>query len=246
MGPVEFVSGGYFLTKLVSRPAYNSTSLLPPRILSVSRCIAETVPGAWAIEWASFSDEEREEEAARWQIGPGILPQVLEWTTRRLEEGEMGWPDVFLSASIARQFVEQFLPVTDDLVLVGIGLPLAFADEFTAEEEPSGVRRAVGDGKKLESDGRVLGFEILGYESGGFHSWLCNSVEGDVFKALGVRPGDWGLVQGIDEARSCASYVSTEDVGAEPVSWRPWLLNEYGLLRSLSGRLQRGNELERH
>lgn len=39
----------------------------------------------------------------------------------------------------------------------------------------------------------VLGHEVLGYDDGTWHSWLCNDLAGDAAK-LGVRPGPHGLL----------------------------------------------------
>jgi len=70
-------SGGYFLTTAVERPAYVSTDLLPPRLLSLSDCICDFVPDFWAIEWAKVSRENRIAEAQKRRVDAAELPELI-------------------------------------------------------------------------------------------------------------------------------------------------------------------------
>lgn len=65
----------------------------------------------------------------------------------------------------------------------------------------------------------VLGWEVLGAEiGGGFHSWLCNSIQNHAFAKHGIRPGPLGLLS--SEADACAVLrMIDEGLGAEPVPW---------------------------
>ncbi|MEU4448676.1 hypothetical protein AB0K14_39910 [Actinosynnema sp. NPDC050801] len=60
----------------------------------------------------------------------------------------------------------------------------------------------------------VLGFELVGYDSGGWHTWMClGGLVDDVREATGVRPGRWGLVQDEQEARVAADWLTASGLG---------------------------------
>lgn len=60
----------------------------------------------------------------------------------------------------------------------------------------------------------VLGFELVGYDSGTWHTWTClGGLVDDVRRATGVRPGRWGLVQDEAEARVAADWLTASGLG---------------------------------
>jgi hypothetical protein len=228
----QHISGGYFLAKYLKRPDSMPADLLPDRILSASNCIAD-IPDAWAVKWANYKESDRREEAAKFGITPEILPQVIEWVTSGLESQLIGWPVVFYSLETARKFAQRFLPNDSDLALIGIGLLPQLATLLLREEKPPdnhgtpGIYEAIGQGISLEPGGEVLGFEVLGYEWGGFHSWLCNGLEVDSYREFNVRPNSHGFISDLEDACKSAQYASREEVGAEPALWQPWLVVKY-------------------
>jgi hypothetical protein len=228
----EFISGGYFLTKYIDRPESMSADLLPSQIVSASSCIVD-IPDAWAVEWANYQESERQEEAAKFGIKPEILPHLMRWVTSRLDSQEIGWPVVFYSLKTARRFAQEFLPDNDEVVVLGIGLTREFANVLLQEEKPPdnhgipGVYEALGKGLGLESGGEILGFEVLGYEWGGFHSWLCNGLEVDSYREFNIRPNGNGFISNLDDGAKTAEYASREGVGAEPALWQPWIVVKY-------------------
>lgn len=62
--------------------------------------------------------------------------------------------------------------------------------------------------------GEVLGFELVGYDSGIWHTWTClGGLVRDVGEATGVRPGRWGLIQDEREARLAAEWLTASGLG---------------------------------
>ncbi|MCE6997646.1 hypothetical protein LZG04_23015 [Saccharothrix sp. S26] len=60
----------------------------------------------------------------------------------------------------------------------------------------------------------VLGFELVGYDSGTWHTWTClGGLVDDVRRATGVRPGRWGLVQDESQARVAADWLTASGLG---------------------------------
>ncbi|SEQ69717.1 hypothetical protein SAMN05216188_104352 [Lentzea xinjiangensis] len=74
--------------------------------------------------------------------------------------------------------------------------------------------------------GRVLGFEPVGFDTGGWHTWTClGGLVAEVRQATGVRPGSWGLIQDEQEARRAAEWLTASGLGDPKVfSWVPALL----------------------
>jgi len=228
------VAGGYFLTKTVSRPDYMSADLLPARLLSLSHCICDFIPDLWAIEWTKVDEEERAAEALKFGVAVSQCRDVVAWTTERINSGAFGWPHVFFSVQDAREFANRFLQ-PDTGRLVGIALHGHFIDDFLSGESPAaghgqpGIYTCVSRRLPVEPNGSELGWEILCYDHGGFHSWLCNGLEGEIAKMSGIRPGANGFLVEEGDALAAAQYCGRPEVAAEPGFWAPWLVMEYSL-----------------
>ncbi|WP_202918681.1 hypothetical protein [Saccharothrix deserti] len=62
--------------------------------------------------------------------------------------------------------------------------------------------------------GEPLGFELVGLDCGGWHTWTClDGLVRDVREATGIRPGRWGLVQDEWEARAAAEWLTASGLG---------------------------------
>ena len=229
------VSGGYFLTRAVERPPCMSADLLPERVLSLSSCIADFVPDYWAVAWAGIPQEDRQAEARKVGIPVNLLSDVISWTTAQLEAGEFGWPCVFLSVGAARDFTRRFPTAMPGLRMLGLGLSLDTVDRFLDEARPElaesspGVYRAIGDRAEMARDGVPLGWEMLCYDLGEFHSWLCNGLETEVAETFGIAPNAAGFIASAEAAVKAAEFCGREDVASEPGLWLPWLVMEYPL-----------------
>lgn len=81
--------------------------------------------------------------------------------------------------------------------------------------------------------GTVRGFEVLGFESGRFHSWLCYSLHSEALDKLGIRINDRGLLATLAEAQQVAAMANsnrgTHDGTPEEVTWFPALITEHDI-----------------
>jgi hypothetical protein len=81
-------------------------------------------------------------------------------------------------------------------------------------------------------EGRILGFEVLGFDEGQFHSWLCYSLHRDAAASLGVSPGEFGLLGTLAGARLVADMANrdrdSEEGFAGDCTWFPVLLTQHG------------------
>lgn len=215
-----------------------SPDLIPDQVLSASTGICETVPDLWAIRWASIADAERVAAAARFGIPPDVVPLVIEWFTDHLDADTAGWPNVFFYVDVAREFVHKFLRDAGEVVIVGIGLPESFANDFLSNESSgprmavSGVYEMIRRGHAPDPSGRPLGFEILNHQYGTVHSWLSDGREADVAVKYGIKPSSSGFISTLEDAASAAQYCSSGEGGSDFGIWLPWLITEYETRRS--------------
>jgi hypothetical protein len=75
-------------------------------------------------------------------------------------------------------------------------------------------------------DWSPLGFELVGYDCGTWHTWVClGGLVDDVHRATGVRPGPWGLIPDERDARRAADWLTESNLGDPKVFlWIPALL----------------------
>lgn len=226
-------AGGYFVTRPIERPPHVSAELVPPRVLTVSSCLATLVPDTWALSWVKNTQSERLQELRAAGLPDASLSRVMSWVTKALDAGTFGWPNLFPSLDAARRFTAEFLPPGDESVILGIGLPESTGRRFLstekpeAEASPPGVFSTLSLSQPLAAGGEHLGIELLGYEfTGQFHSWLCSGLEVLVAKRFAVRPNANGFLDAPDEAERAAAAITQEGLG-EPARWDPWHIVRY-------------------
>jgi hypothetical protein len=239
LGTERFIATGYLLVREAERPSSSSPELLPDRILSASTCISPQFPGIYSFEWAAVSEEDR--SAAFEKIGLPVdrRPAAVRWATDQFDRC-IGWPGVFLQYSDAIAARDRFFPDIPAPSILGLGLPAGMVDDFIRASSPpsrspghspmgeSGFLIVAKRTETLAPGYRPLGFELLNVEAGQIgHSWLCNGLETHFSSALGIRPGQHGFIQTLDEAERCSANITDEGPGAEPGPWFPWLVVEY-------------------
>jgi hypothetical protein len=235
------VSGGFYVARLSSRTEYMSPALIPDKVLSASHCICRFFPDAWAIEWTSENVEEKLTKASAFGVSAIDLPTVVTWATESFSTA-FGWPNVFYTLEAAQEARERFLPHDSEIVIFGLGLHRSDVEAFlrAAKPEPasracapvgeSGVFQCVSRGDKLVPGGDVAGFELLVSDFGMLAcSWLCNGLEKECAKQLGVTTNRHGFVQSYGDASRCAEFISREETPAEPGLWLPWLVTVYSV-----------------
>ncbi|MFE6866877.1 hypothetical protein ACFVFS_09990 [Kitasatospora sp. NPDC057692] len=83
-----------------------------------------------------------------------------------------------------------------------------------------------GTAQEPADGGHELGWEVLGYDYGMIHSWLCNNLHQDAARELGVTPDDRGLLPSREPAERLAAWANARD-DTKPVTWFPAALVEW-------------------
>jgi hypothetical protein len=116
-----------------------------------------------------------------------------------------------------------------DLHVLAVGI--AAVDVAPLLEDTGDEPRLLRAPEPFPSDLKVLGHELVGFDSGGWHTWTClGGLVEDVRRATGVRPGEWGLIQDEREARRAAEWLTTSALGDPKVFfWVPAKLAEVAI-----------------
>ncbi|MBB4752875.1 hypothetical protein [Actinoplanes lobatus] len=116
---------------------------------------------------------------------------------------------------------------------LAMSVPTAGVDELAAlmrrwtSDEPHPILTNLALG--ASPAGTDLGFEVLGFEDGQFHSWICYGFHRDAARELGVRPNERGLITTLADARrvaELANYGDDAEDGFPEVTWFPALITE--------------------
>jgi len=222
----EFLAGGYVLTRPVERDdEYMSSELLPEPILTLSSCLADLALEYW---W----NEENVAQAADFGVPAPLWPELI---SRYLDQfgSSLGAPGVAYSPWVIREFVERFVSEPADLVILGCGIAPDHAarlirDYRTPPERGEyGVFGMIERQVAFEDGGEPLGFEVLSYEYGLEHSWLCNLLEREAAEQFDMAPDPRGFIDSFADATRVADHANRDDIGTEPGLWLPWLVVQY-------------------
>jgi hypothetical protein len=226
----DYVMAGYFITKYVRRTAFNET--IERRILSVSDCAAPVVPSVYVAE---FEAQFRAAYEA-FGITPEIYSTFSEWneTHWKQPKQQIGWLRIFCSLETAREFIQRFVTIREDVVILGVAIPSDEVDEFIGEEtrnEPNScglfdmiVRR------QIPPVGQPLGFEMLSYTYDQFtNSWLCDDFDHHLHNEIGLELNEHHLINSREEALRVDRYMDEDADLKIHGPWSYWLIIKYPL-----------------
>ncbi|MEU6713942.1 hypothetical protein ABZ897_20935 [Nonomuraea sp. NPDC046802] len=145
-----------------------------------------------------------------------------------------GWDDWFAGpqeAEIAREHAGK-----PGLHVLGVGFATADVPGLEADIADGGWDISAGSlperlarrEKFPYRSGRRLGFELVGFDSGCWHTWTClGGLVADVYRATGVQPGAWGLIQDEQDAHRAAQWLTDSGLGDPKVFlWAAALLTD--------------------
>lgn len=224
--------GGYFLVQGVDQPSEGDDA---SKVLwSVSDCVSYLYPGPWTSAQALEDDEAAE---LRSVLGLDVdeWAAVLSSVDGLERAGAMLWPHVFVDPDAARRFAASHLRNLADLRLLSIALPEDLVDGFVAaaaegEGEGYAVIELLRRNQPVDRGaGTQLGFEVLGWDLGGFHSHLCNDLAPVFSDRLGIECNGLGLIDDEGAARRAAELANDPETEAESCPWLPWRVADHGL-----------------
>jgi hypothetical protein len=145
-----------------------------------------------------------------------------------------GWDDWFATpqeAEIARDRVDK-----SGLHVLGVGFAATDVPGLLADMADGGWDASAGSlperlarrEKFIDSSDRRSGFELVGFDSGRWHTWTCiGGLVTDVAQATGIQPGPNGLIQDEQDARRAAQWLTDSGRGDPKVFlWAAALLTD--------------------
>jgi len=226
----EYVSGGYYLLKLISRPK-GVSEILPDHLLTVSNCFTTVLTDIIQLQWDEYEkvSEAIGEEATEFGIPESKIANLVLWAKTQRNNNYLVYTDV----APALELLERF--ITDPTArVVGIGLHQSLLESFQSQlskdvNKGLGLLELVNERRPPAEGGNPVGFEPLGFEATKFHSWLCHYAPDEAYKRFGIRPNHLGLIDRLEDARQVNDYLL--QTGAEPAIWEPWLVLDYTTAR---------------
>lgn len=104
----------------------------------------------------------------------------------------------------------------DDLHVLAVGIAtrdVRAVVEDVGDDVSGGLSERLGRAEPVPG-GDVLGFELVGHDTGIWHTWTClGGLVGEVGEATGVRPGRRGLIEDEREAREAARWLTASGLG---------------------------------
>lgn len=223
-----FVDYGYYIISPCPCPAFLAG--FSERILTVSGCFCEI----WSELFSCMGADEREDEIFRKQLG-FTESEFLEYSaeiTRLFEDGRLDTDGRFLFKAdgehvYRRYFYRQTQSEREESRrLVGISLE---ETSISLLAEEMGTQTGAPEGgafkKQPQTGGLFLGFDILGWDISGFHTYLCNSLQKNLMESFDLKPGEFGLLKNsLEEVGKFAAAIQGR---GEPVVWIPFALHDY-------------------
>jgi hypothetical protein len=223
----DYICGGYFLTKRISRPP-DVSNLVSDWVTTLSSCFTDIAPDTWADADYGHDDVERVQEAVKFGIPATAVSELLNLFTQAVRPQHL--TNFFPSLSIGQNFY-RYCTDKDLVVLVGLGLERSLVPTLHAQlhddaNQGYGLIERVNAQSPLERGGEVLGYEPLGFEATKFHSWLCHNAPVEAHDRFGIRPNSAGFIDSFADAVQVTQNLKAR--GAERAIWEPWLVVQYG------------------
>src|SRR5687767_4074206 len=179
---MEFIVGGYYLIQATESKKWMNEKFFPPLIWSASRHICEIYPDSWILPWVSDDVSAKENQEILELDDDAFHSLQLEFNNL-FDQDEFGFPNVFFSLALARNFHGRYLKHLSNIKLLGIALADEYWEEFIQETVPgknmgeNGIRIKLRARHSIEPEAMFRGFGVLGYDHGQFCTYICNSLQ---------------------------------------------------------------------
>ena len=231
-----FYIGGYFLVKPAHISEWQNTELLPEIIYTPCECICDVYPGTEGLSWTSDSKESKKNWEKSLMLSDEDAKNVRKLCDELFEQEKLGWSSVFLDLKSLEKFMSLLdQSVRKDWKILCIATTQKYREEYIEDFKQADSSNAGEDGICIMLRKKVVcpditngfrGFEVLGFEYGGFHTFMCNSLEKEYVSKLNISFNKNGLIEKFDEAEKAAELTNSPEVGAEPALWQPWAIIE--------------------
>lgn len=213
---MNFLNFGYYIVEPVSVPKY--LNLKCKQILTTTDCICNIHPSLLGSFWVNHERQQPEYKKSL-GLSDEKFGELKETVSQLYYKHELCVDGRFAKLSDALWFCDKYLYNLSDIKVISISLEGIFKNAFI---EDVGENLNMCLLTKQEFNGDFLGYDILGWDWSGFHSYLCNGLHKDISNKYNLEINDFGLIQNpYSQVKEFAEYI--EDKG-EPVNWLPFAI----------------------
>ncbi|MBE6901192.1 MAG: hypothetical protein E7478_01825 [Ruminococcaceae bacterium] len=206
---------GYYISEIINAPKYLSE--WNKTLLSVSECIGELHP-----KWSVLSGTRDEKEEYRNKLGLTI-EHYIDMTNDfciLLHSKMLDSDRRFYDLADAKRIYTRYFGDKDKYKLVSVSTTNEFYNILNSITTQSGSYSNAPLSTSAKR-GKEIGCDILGWENGIFHSFLCNSLHKELSD---IRANDIGLIDN-NYIEVIQAAESVDGLG-EPVIWMPCVIGE--------------------
>lgn len=220
---MDYYKAGYYLIKTRK---IDFGTFIGKKVLTCSNCINDSLLDSFSRPW-TIRENDKDEVNKNFNINSETLNHIHSWTDKKDIENKIGFPELFYNIDSVREYRDRFFSHIKESMILGIYLPLSEMDNLIEEFEPQGENMGeIGLRYKLRNrehdndNGKLLGYDLIGVESGGgFHTFHCHDLHGDLKRDLEIELNDYGLIDNDTKWKELVDYMNDEDKGFEPVPW---------------------------
>jgi len=223
----KYICYGYLIAKYFVHDNWSDVTLLPPRLFKISGCRSMVIPDYWCMPAVHVDSPERE-KLKDWGLSDLESQRLFDRNGELLKDGKLSFVfPRYLNLKTAQDIVMEFVRGHDDVVLLGVGLPICYEEWLRGTHCYCECDFAQG--------GKVMGFDLINQfednSNGLTCSYTCNRLETEIFNVFGVKPNENGLYDSEEDAVGFCKYLEEKQLG-EPGFWKPWLMVEYPSVQS--------------
>ena len=213
---------GYYITSPVPKPHY--MSLECEKVLTVSNCICDLHPDLTGCFWDNRAEEQKAYQKTL-GLSDSEFSDMKKAVADLFENQRFETDSRFYSQADAHLFMKKYLYNLLELKVIC----LAIEDEYKnilCEEVPQGMKPSPNIPSIFTDEkiaGKLLGYDILGWDCSAFHSYLCNGFEKVFSQKYPLKINELGMIQNpYEEVKDVAGCLD----GGEPVIWLPFFIYE--------------------
>ncbi len=201
---------GYYLVECGQLPSnHRQTS---GKLLTASPCFCRHHPDLTACYWNGW-----ETKKTPYQQETGLSDEAIASLARHLHLMEIDSDARFERLQDARSIRRAYFADRSDIHLISISLTSPYRDKLSSHGPHNHITGTLCT-QKLNG-GQHIGNDILGWDIGSFHTYLCNGLEEDIETVCPMRLNSWGLIDHpYEETETFADLIQNK---GEPVLWIP-------------------------
>lgn len=232
---MDFYFGGYFIIESTHPKEWMGNNQFPNLIKTPSHCICNLHPDSICLNWVKSEKNEITDYQNKLKLSDMDFDNFRMDCDKYFNEDLFAWQSVFTDYKAAEYFLYKYLQAVPNLDIFSIATTADFREKYLKEEEkigtlenmvPSGIYLSLKKNELVNIKEGFIGFDILGFEYGSCHSFICNSLEKEYSDKLGIKLNENGLIESFEDACKATEFTNLPETAAEPVLWIPWSISK--------------------